>query len=309
MKKLKDFYNNLSVLVTGGAGFIGSHLAEKLVELGAKVTIIDNLSTGKITNLENIKQKLQFIQGDITDLKTCIKVTQNQKIIFHLAAFVSVPESIKNPNLCNDTNVTGTFNLLESAKLNNVEKLIFSSSSAVYGNKEGLCTEADSCNPTSIYGYSKLIGEIYCKQYFDFFNLKTICLRYFNVYGPRQNPNGEYAAAFAKFNDLMKNNKPITIFGDGKQTRDFINVNEVVNANLNLAMLENELNGQAVNIASGTSITLLNLIEAIKQNFPKYSENIIFEPARFGDVKYSQASVKLYKEIVELNLKEIYENY
>lgn len=293
-----QYYKNLPVLLTGGAGFIGSHIADKLIELGADLTIIDNLSTGNMQNLKNLKQKFKFIEGDIRDLNTCIQVTKNQKIIFHLAAHVSVPESMKNPASCNSINIDGTFNLLESARLNRVEKFIFSSSSAVYGNKETICNEKDSCNPTSIYGLSKLIGEIYCQNYYKFYNIKTICLRYFNVFGERQNPNGQYAAVVAKFTESLKQNKPVIIYGDGTQTRDFIHVNDVVSANLNLAKLDKELNGQPVNIATGKSITLLDLIQKLEQENKIKKNKIIFEPERSGDVINSKADINLYKNLI-----------
>ena len=293
------FYKNLPVLVTGGAGFIGSHLVENLVALGADVTVLDNLSTGKPENIKNLKQKIKFINGDIRDLKTCFDATKNKKIIFHLAAFVSVPESMNNPQECNDINVMGTFNLLESARLNNAERFIFSSSSAVYGNKSGICTENESCNPTSVYGLSKLLGEIYCKNYYEFFGLKTICLRYFNVYGERQNPNGAYAAVVAKFTHCMQNNEPIIVYGNGLQTRDFIPVQKVVGANLNLGKLsDNHLNGLPVNIASNKSITLLELIKQLQDNFKDYSGEIIFKPARQGDIEHSNANCTKYLNLI-----------
>jgi nucleoside-diphosphate-sugar epimerase len=295
-------FKNLPVLITGGAGFIGSHLADKLIEFGARVTILDNLSTGSIDNLKTIIQKINFINGNINDLQTCLKATHNQKIVFHLAAFVSVTESMQNPEKCNGTNINGTLNLLEACRINKVDKFIFSSSSAVYGNKNGMCIETDNCNPTSVYGYSKYIGEILCKQYWQLFGLKTICLRYFNVYGERQNPNGVYAAVVAKFNHCMKNNLPISIYGDGQQTRDFIHVDNVVEANIKLSMLSNNFNcyGESINIASGKSITLIELINNLKINFPNYNLDPIFLLERKGDVKISEANCKKYEQIFKL---------
>jgi len=297
--KLKNFYNNKNVLVTGGAGFIGSHLTEKLVELGANVTVLDNLFTGKLENLEPVKSKIKFINGDIRNQENCKLATQNKEIIFHLAAFVSVPWSMQDPQLCMNINVDGTFNLLEAAKNNKVQKFLLSSSSAVYGNKSDICKETDECKPTSIYGFSKLINEQYCKAYCKLFGIGTACLRYFNVYGERQDANAQYAAVVAKFSQQMQNNLPIEIYGDGLQTRDFVSVEKVVEANLILGILSKEqMNGQPYNIASGKSINLLELVETLKkEKFPDYNKEILFKPARQGDVLDTAADCSNYKKI------------
>ncbi len=299
-EKMKTFYTDMPVLVAGGCGFIGSCLAEKLVELGAYVTIIDNLSTGSIDHIKNTQDKINFIQKDITDMAACLQATQNQHIIFHLAAHISVPESMSNPQLCNKTNVNGTFNLLEAARINHVDRFVFSSSAAVYGPQATICTEEMPCMPTSPYGFSKLIGELYCKQYAQTFGVPTIMLRYFNVYGPRQNPQGAYAAVVAKFKHAMKHNVPITIFGDGMQTRDFIPVDQIVEANLFLAMLDTvKTNGQIFNIATGKSISLLELIEQLKPAYPNYNEHIQFKPERPGDIKHSHADSAKYQQLMQ----------
>jgi len=208
---INDFYENLPVLVTGGAGFIGSHLVKKLIELGADVTILDT-ETNRTKNLQQVRDKIHFIQASVTDFDICLASTKNKKIVFHLGAFVSVPESVENPQACHNININGTFNLLEACRLNNTKRFVFSSSAAVYGPTQKVCTESDSCNPTSPYGTSKLIGELLCKQYAQNYGLQTICLRYFNVFGKNQNPNGAYAAVVAKFMDQIEQNKPITIF-------------------------------------------------------------------------------------------------
>lgn len=296
-----NFYNNKNILVTGGSGFIGSHIVEKLVELEANVTVLDNLSSGNLNNLSAVKDKVKFINGDINNLELCIKVGQNQNVIFHLAAFISVPESMLRPEQCSQTNVNGTLNLLESCRINNISKFIFSSSSAVYGPRNNECHEDDICNPTSVYGYSKYIGEQYCKMYSVLYNLQTICLRYFNVYGERQNPNGAYAAVVAKFKNQMLNNQPIEIFGNGLQTRDFIHVSKIVDANLKLATLDCDfLNGQPVNVATGHSITLLSLIETLKKEFNNFNGDILFKPARSGDIEHSKASCNKINKLLGL---------
>jgi len=295
---MKQFYKNTPVLVTGGAGFIGSHIAHKLVDLGARVTVLDDLSSGKIENLENIKHKIKFLNKSIVDFDTCLQATKDQKVIFHLAAFISVPKSMEDPKLCHEINVNGTFNILEAARINNVKRFVFSSSAAIYGPTEDICKENKSINPQSPYATTKAIGELYCKQFATNFDLKTIVLRYFNVFGPRQNPNGTYAAVIAKFTDLVKQNKPVTIFGDGLQTRDFIPVEDVVNANLTVAMLdESKMNGQVFNIGTGKSINLFELIDMLKKDHPDYEHEPQFKPARPGDIKHSSADCSKYKSL------------
>ena len=281
-----DFYTNKRVLITGGCGFIGSHIAEKLVELGAQVTILDDLSTGFIENITPFKDRLSVVYDSICNQETCNRVTQNQDIIFHLAAFISVPESIEKPYKCHEINVDGTVNLLEAARKNMVKRFIFSSSCAVYGPKDGRCSESDACAPTSPYGMSKLVGELYCAQYANHFDMTTVMLRYFNVFGPRQNPHGQYAGVVAKFTEQMKHNKPITIFGDGSQTRDFVPVDEVVYANLLVGMAPQELvRAHMFNIATGNSINLLELKDLLQKKYPDFSGQTIFKPARSGDVQ------------------------
>ena len=294
-----NFYKGLHVLVVGGAGFIGSHIVEKLVDLKANVSVLDNLSTGKIENLKNVKDKIQFIKGDIENPRTCFETTQKKQIVFHLAAFVSAPESVKNPFECYETNIEGTKKLLKAAQENNVERFVFSSSSAVYGTKESVCKEEMNCNPESPYGFSKLMGEFWCKEYSRQFDLKTVCLRYFNVYGKRQSAEGGYAAVVPKFKELMSQNKSVTIFGNGKQTRDYIPVENVADANINLgAMPEKLLCGNTYNIATGKSITLLELIDILKKDFPKYDSKPIFENKRDGDIFHSSADTSKYDMVV-----------
>lgn len=286
---------NKKVLVTGGAGFIGSHLVEKLVELGANVTVLDNLSTGSLTNLQKVSNAITFIKGDIKTLNDCLSAARDCQIIFHLAAHVSVPESLQNPKECYETNVIGTLHMLEAARQNSIKRFIFSSSAAVYGPKEELCHEESICQPESPYGHSKLIGELLCQDYWHDYGVQTICLRYFNVFGNRQNPHGSYAAVVCKFKQCMQQNKPITIFGDGLQTRDFIGVDSVVDANIQLAMSADHNAGTIFNIGTGQSISLLELITQLKKEFPFYVHKPIFKPARQGDIKHSRADCSKYQ--------------
>ena len=287
------------VLVTGGAGFIGSHLTHHLVERGAKVTVLDNLSTGKKDNLHDIIDRIMFIEGDVTDFETCMHAAKNQRVIFHLAAQVSVPASLEDPVFCHHTNVTGTLNLLEAARqYATIERFILASSSAVYGQKSGSCKETDMCNPTSPYGYSKLLAEQLVGQYAHVFNVHTLCLRYFNVWGERQNSEGQYAAVVTKFKDNMHKNLSLTVFGDGLQTRDFMYVGNVIQATVAMACIPLPLlQGQAVNIATGKSITLIDLIEQLKQEFTQYTGPITFAAERPGDIKHSSADCSTYHNL------------
>lgn len=332
-----DNYKNKQVLVTGGAGFIGGHLVEKLVALGAQVTIIDNFSTGSLVNLETVKTKIKIITGDICDPELAKILNLNPEnfeypsirpaghsgclgfdfdFVFHLAAATSVPESLENPQKYHDINLTGTLNLLNlfTHKLNTQNlattathtldqvykkpRFIFSSSSAVYGEKSTICDEQDLCTPTSIYGLNKLMGEQYCQIYSQLYNLPTICLRYFNVYGPRQNPHGSYAAVYTKFAYNLAHNLPIIIYGDGSQARDFVTVEQVVTANLQAGLLDYaQLNGQAVNIGSGAPIKIIDLLTQLKNNYPRYTGEIKFVPARTGDIKLSCANINKAKNL------------
>ncbi|HRN78040.1 MAG TPA: NAD-dependent epimerase/dehydratase family protein [Candidatus Dependentiae bacterium] len=307
MKHLQKFYAHKHVLVTGGCGFIGSHIAQILVNIGAQVTILDDLSSGTLENIADFKDQVTFIHDSITNFDACLQATKNQEIVFHEAAFISVPESVANPTRCHEVNVHGMFNMLEAARHNKVKTFVYASSAAVYGQREGICKEDMQPSPTSPYGFSKLMNEIYAQQYSTVYRMTTIGLRYFNVYGPRQNPNGAYAAVVAKFTHQMQNNLPITIFGDGQQTRDFISVEQVVEANLTLATLDPALtNKQVFNIATGKSISLLELIDQLKVKFPGYHQEIQFVPARSGDIKHSSADCSKYQraslQVIKQNL-------
>jgi len=298
--RIQQFYAGKKVVVTGGAGFIGSSIVELLVQLGAQVTLIDNFSTGTWENIAHVAHAITCITSDITDKDLCIRATQGASIIFHLAAHVSVPQSFEHPYTCHSINVEGTVNLLEAARINGVERFIFSSSSAVYGPRNEPCSESMICNPISPYGMSKLIGELYCKQYSQFFTIKTICLRYFNVHGPRQSEQGAYTGVVKKITTALTRNEPITIYGDGLQTRDFIHVDDVAWANVYCGSLpESYLNGLPINIASGTSVTLLDFIEQLKVGY-QYHKPLLFKPARTGDIRFSSANCTRLRELLRL---------
>lgn len=291
------FFLQKRILVTGGAGFIGSHIVEYLVKQGACVSVLDNLSASTMANINTIINDIVFIHGDITSFQTCLVATQNQSIIFHLAAMASVPDSITQPRTCFNANIKGTYNLLEAARINQVKRFIFSSSAAVYGNQENACSETMPCAPQSPYGISKLICEQLCVHYFQLFNLHSICLRYFNVYGERKSGTD----AYSQFKTALSAHSPITIFGDGTQTRDFVSINEIVRANILLAQLPpTQLNGQPVNIASGNTQSLNLFIEKIKQEYPESQSTILYQPARSGDIQHSAACIDQYKQLQSL---------
>ncbi len=293
MKNLEAFYQGKKVLVTGGAGFIGSHVVERLVELGSQVTVLDNFSTGTLNNLRSVLSRVTIRYADVSSAYSVFKATANQDVVFHFAAFISVPQSLQQPSVCNRVNTEGTKNVLDGCVQNNVKTMIFSSSAAVYGNKNGYCSEGDVPQPLSPYAKSKLDGETMCAEYAQKNGLNVVSLRYFNVYGDRQNPHGSYAAVVAKFKQLLLEGKPLTVYGDGKQTRDFVHVSNIVQANLQLAMFD-QLKGDVFNIGSGKSITLLELIDQLKQELAIEKSAVVFDVPREGDIVQSQASCSKY---------------
>lgn len=274
------------VLVTGGAGFIGSHLVERLLAHGAQVTILDNLSTGSLDNLTFDHSRISFLEGDITDEQTCLQAARNQQYIFHLAAQASVALTEQHPSACYATNVLGTAHMLEAARRAGCARFVFSSSAAVYGNQSHTCVEDMALNACSTYGMSKQMGEELCAFYRTNYGLHTISLRYFNVYGPRQKNGGIYTA----INQALEKNQPLALEGDGTQTRDFVSVDTIVQANLLAALApESILAAPVLNIATGKSISLLTLFQELKKNYPDYSYPLSFRPARVGDIKHSRA--------------------
>jgi UDP-glucose 4-epimerase len=302
--QLKEFYTGKKVLVTGGAGFIGSHLVEKLVELEAKVTVLDNFTTGFMNNLRNVLPYISVQYADITSPYSTLQGTIGKEVVFHLAAFISVPNSIKYPDRCKLINELGLANTLNSSIKNGVKSFVFSSSAAVYGNKETICHEDDIPNPQSPYAASKLTGEILCRETSVEKSMATTALRYFNVYGERQNPNGDYAAVVAKFTNCLKTSTPITIYGDGKQTRDFIPVSKVVDANL-MAGTQLHHAGEIINVASGSSITLLDLITQLEKELDIKQAGIHYKPTRDGDIKNSAASNQKLQQLLSHNLMHL----
>lgn len=289
----------MKILVTGGAGFIGSNLVDKLINEGYKVFVIDNLSSGK---KENLNKKAIFYKADICQLNKILTLFKGIDYVFHLAADPRVMFSVKNPIESHKVNVNGTLNVLYASYKNKVKRLIFASSAAVYGNIKKLPLKEDiTPNPVSPYGLHKLIGEYYCKLFSNLYNLETVCLRYFNVYGPRMDPNGPYALVIGKFLKLRKENKPLTIYGDGKQTRDFVYVDDVVKANI-LAMKSKKVGrGEVINICSGKNYSINYIAKLI-------GGKKIYLPARKGEIKHALGDNSLAKKLLgwkpEISLEE-----
>jgi len=284
------------VLVTGGAGFIGSNIVDGLLENGSyDVRVLDNFSTGRRENLQHCWNDIELIEGDIRDLETVEDAVEGIDCILHQAALPSVPRSIKAPVTTNDVNVTGTLHLLTAAHKAGVRRLVSASSSSIYGDSEQLPKhEGMSPNPKSPYAVSKLAGESYVRVFANIYGLETISLRYFNVFGPRQDPTSQYSGVIAKYTTAALEGQPYSVFGDGLQARDFTYVDNVVQANLK-ALNAKHLSGGAVNIACGSMTSLLELIEILAELTDSQPSITHHEP-RLGDVKYSMAEIKKARE-------------
>jgi len=278
-------------LVTGVAGFIGRSIACELLKRGEKVRGIDNLSTGKRENLAGL-EKMEFIEGDIRDLETTRKACAGVDFIFHEAAIASVPRSIDDPITANDANVNGTLNVLLAARDAKVRRVVFAGSSSVYGNSPTLPKSEDMIlRPISPYAVSKMAGEAYLQSFWQVYGLETVVLRYFNVFGPHQDPNSMYSGVLARFTTRMLAGEDVTIFGDGEQSRDFTFIENVVRANL-LVMLADKDNvaGRVFNVATGSRIDL-NETAKILQRLTGFKGSILYGPERSGDVKHSLADI------------------
>ncbi|MBP5616981.1 MAG: NAD-dependent epimerase/dehydratase family protein [Elusimicrobiaceae bacterium] len=276
-------------LVTGGAGFIGSHTVDELVRQGQQVTVLDNLSDGKLENLASVSGQISFLNADICDFSALLHACKTVDYIIHLAALTSVPGSIAAPAETSKINVLGTANVLEAAKQCGVKRVIFASSAAVYGTRPELPYKEDTPeNCQSPYAWSKQAGSDLCQLYTNVYGLETVVLRYFNVFGPRQNPNSAYAAVIAKFMQVAAQGQALVIEWDGLQSRDFVNVKDVVQANL-LAATKGA-SGEIYNVASGHTYTLLELADTVEKVSGRKLERIS-RPKRPGDVHNSSANI------------------
>lgn len=281
-------------LVTGGAGFIGSNITSALLERGEKVRVIDDLSTGKLENIESLSGNIEFIEGDICDFDCVQKAVKDVDYILHQAALPSVPRSIKEPIASNRVNVEGTLNLLVAGRDANCKKLVMASSSSVYGDTPTLPKHEEMApQPMSPYATSKLAAEKYAMNFHKVYGFPTVALRYFNVFGPRQDPNSHYAAVLPKFIKAMLSNEPPVIYGDGEQSRDFTYIENVVHANL--LACESDAAGCYLNTACGGRYTLNHLIEVLEEVMG-VSANQEYQAPRVGDVKHSHAAIELARK-------------
>jgi nucleoside-diphosphate-sugar epimerase len=286
-----------NALVTGGAGFIGSNLVDALLEQGTHVKVLDNLSTGRIENLDHVMDDIEFIEGDIRDLATLEKLVQGCDVVFHQAAVVSVPLTVEDPIFSAQVNDIGTLNVLEAAKKANVKRVVLASSCAVYGDDPALPkTEGMPIKPQTPYAIQKYTNELNAGIYASLYNLETVCLRYFNVFGPRQDPSSPYSGVISIFmNKALNKEKPV-IYGDGTQFRDFVFVKDVVNANL-LAATAKTPENQVLNIGTGHSITVNDLWSSIS-TLAECSIEPQYELPRAGDIFGSLADVTRAKELL-----------
>jgi nucleoside-diphosphate-sugar epimerase len=284
------------VLVTGGAGFIGSHIAATLAARGARVRVIDDLSTGHRENIEEIGGEVDFVEGSLTNEAMLRLALEGVELVFHEAAIPSVPRSVENPRATHAACVEATFSLLAAAREMGVRRLVYAASSSAYGDQPTLPkAEAMRPEPLSPYAAAKLVGEYYCQVWARAYNVETVCLRYFNVFGPRQDPSSQYSGVISRFIDALARDQQPVIFGDGEQSRDFTYVANVVDANLRAAETTRGV-GQVVNVANGQRITLNELLGVLKRILGRETTEAEYREARVGDVRHSLADITLARE-------------
>lgn len=287
----------MDFLVTGGAGFIGSHLVHRLVELGHSVRVLDDLSSGKRENLADVLSKTDWIQGDMADPATARRACRGVDVVLHEAAVPSVPKSVDDPVTSHRSNVEGTFQLLLAARDEKVRRFIYAGSSSAYGESPTLPkVESMPTDPLSPYAVQKLTGEFYCRAFAKCYGLQTLTMRYFNVFGPRQDPRSQYAAAIPAFVTAIIQDRPPTVYGDGEQTRDFTYIENVIHANL-LAARAERTSGEVINVACGGRISINQIIADINRYFGKnIKPNYL--PERQGDIKHSAADISLARRVI-----------
>lgn len=290
-------------LVTGGAGFIGSHIAAGLMADGARVRVLDDLSTGHRENIEEIGGDLDFIQGSVADEQLLNKVLEDVEVVFHEAAIPSVPRSVEEPRQTHIASVDGTFSLLVAARDRKVRRVVYAASSSAYGDQPTLPkVEQMLPDPLSPYAVAKLVGEYYCQVFTRVYGLETVSLRYFNVFGPRQDPGSQYSGVVSRFiSSLLSGERPV-IYGDGEQSRDFTYIDNVVGANLKAATAK-EASGKVINVANGLRITLNQLLSELKDLTGKQDVTAEYREPRVGDVRHSLADISLARQFLEYESK------
>lgn len=296
------------VLITGGAGFIGSHIAAALIQSGARVRIIDNLSTGYRRNIEEIGSNIDFIEGSLTDENALRRALEDVEVVFHEAAIPSVPRSVERPVETHDASINATFSLLMAARDRRVRRVVYAASSSAYGDQPELPKREDMRPaPLSPYAVAKLVGEYYCQVFSHVYGLETVSLRYFNVFGPRQDPGSQYSGVISRFMSALLNGEQAVIYGDGEQSRDFTYVSNVVRANL-LAAESTKAVGSVINIANGQRVTLNQLFEMMKETTGNTDATPQYLPTRAGDVRDSLADLTLGRTLLayepQVGLKE-----
>jgi UDP-glucose 4-epimerase len=284
-------------LVTGGAGFIGSHIVRRVVAMGERVRVLDNFTAGKMGNLQGLNGRIEVMNGDILDPGVVDNAVEGVEIVLHQGALRSVPFSVENPALVNRVNVEGTINVLLAARKAKVKRVVFASSSSVYGNTKIFPnSEQQAPCPISPYAASKLAGEYYCRVFTGLYGLETISLRYFNVFGPRQDPNSQYAAVIPRFIRSALQQEPLEIYGDGLQSRDFTYIDNVVEANLLAARCRNGV-GEVFNVAQGKCFSILDLVNLLQKVFERKLTSLHM-PERAGDVRQTLADIARAENIL-----------
>jgi UDP-glucose 4-epimerase len=285
-------------LVTGGAGFIGSNLVEALVARGQRVRVLDNFATGKRENLLPWLERIELVEGSLASFDTCQRATAGVDYVLHQGALPSVPKSVAQPRESNEANIDGTVNLLVAARDAKVKRVVFAASSSAYGDTPTLPKiETMPATPKSPYAVQKLTGELYMRVFYETYGLETVALRYFNIFGPRQDPTSQYSAVIPKFITALLAKQAPTIFGDGEQSRDFTYIENVVQANLLACTAPSACAGRVMNVACGERITLNDLATVINRSLGT-SLAPIHQPERVGDVKHSMADIGLAKELL-----------
>ncbi len=287
-----------TILVTGGAGFIGSHIAAELLARGGRVRVLDDLSTGYLANLSDLGGEVDFIQASVNDATALKRALEGVELVYHQAAIPSVPRSVANPRETHEACVNGTFNVLEQARQSGVRRVVYAASSSAYGDQPvSPKVETMRADPLSPYAAAKLVGEYYCQVFARAYGLETVCLRYFNIFGPRQDPSSQYSGVISRFiSVLMSDGQPL-IFGDGEQSRDFTYVGNAVQANM-LAAESKKAVGQIINVANGAAITLNQLLEVVKGLTNRPDAVAEYQPSRMGDVRHSLADITQARELL-----------